>query len=77
MAGSSGGRTAKDLVFMQLMVRPNFLQHVERESSIAVRSTSCWPEEPCHQLTPGQSLTSPALESFCSRLDQHQAGRPP
>ena len=38
MAGSSGGRTAKDLVFLQLMVRPNFLQHVERESSMAVRS---------------------------------------
>ena len=30
MAESSGGRTAKALVFMQLMVRPNFLQHVER-----------------------------------------------
>ena len=29
MAGSSGGRTAKDLVFMQLMVRLNFLQQVE------------------------------------------------
>ena len=30
MAESSGGRTAKDLVFMQLMVRRNFLQHIER-----------------------------------------------
>ena len=37
-AWSSGGKTTKDLVFLQLMVRPSFLQQVERESSQAVRS---------------------------------------
>ena len=57
VAGSSGGRTAKDLVFMQLIGETQLLTTCRESPAWQWGQTSCWPEGPCRQRTPGQSLT--------------------
>ena len=75
MSTQMADRTAKGFVFLQLIVRPSFIQQFDKKSSIVMRSNQLSERRAISSAYSNQSPEIRISRSSCSRQDGHHEGR--